>query len=169
MSVWSNDSSGLIISLGRGQMLFSQPLKSVFLVERVISRKAASGSVKLNCLLSSSPNGVYCVIHRLLISYCAQQGMMSSHYSSSQDWPLVFSVYDNAPTCHTHRDCRALRAVWDPPAMKMPHFLLVPMENVPACGRQSPLELPDVSSSAQCLEATSSQDGHLYLHTIQGS
>lgn len=37
----------------------------------------------------------------------------------------------------------------------------------PAGGRQSLLELPDVSSSAQCIEATSSQDG--YLHIIQGS
>lgn len=52
-----------------------------------------------------------------------------------------------------------------PFAVNMLHFLLVPTE-VLGVGGQSPLELPDVSSSAQCIEATSSQDG--YLHIIQG-
>lgn len=159
MSVWINDSSGLIISPGRGQM-FSQPYQSVFLVETVMTRKPW----KLNCGLSSSPSGVYFVIHRLLnkLLLPARHDVLTLQ----QLLRLALSVqclWQWSPHITHIRDCKLweqceihLGYSWANGQLQWKcHISCWSLSrNGPVCGKQSPLELPDFSSSAQCREAT---------------
>lgn len=135
LHVLNNDPDGIVISLGRGERLFSQAIKSVSYRQWWVENQALR-PWELTWLLSSLLSGVY--ISQVHINHCPSKAWCPHPVPMT---PLLIQCLGQCSLYFTQHwglqgSERSVRSTWDTQeltavAKKMLHFLMVFMEKYP--------------------------------------